>query len=204
MPRGLPENPAQGRRQLQKDVALGNIPPPPPLPPMPKDLRNLSTGATLSASAPMTSAQVIALARDAMQSALYENESQAAEASAVSNELKPGVTIDLSRKGIQKLPDEVVDIIKNELERFVHPVHISAWTALLTRLSSLALSHNQVNSFPTRFSECTSLRYLNVRNNQIREFPLPVSASVQMAHSELYRTDEPSSSVTSSHSRSST
>ncbi|TQN71398.1 Leucine-rich repeat-containing protein sog2 [Colletotrichum shisoi] len=155
MPRGLPENPAQGRRQLQKDVALGNIPPPPPLPPMPKDLRNLSTGATLSASAPMTSAQVIALARDAMQSALYENESQAAEASAVSNELKPGITIDLSRKGIQKLPDEVVDIIKNELER-------------------LALSHNQVNSFPTRFSECTSLRYLNVRNNQIREFPLPL------------------------------
>lgn len=68
----------------------------------------------------MTSAQVIALARDAMQSALHENESQAAEASAVSNELKPGVTIDLSRKGIQKLPDEVVDIIKNELERFVH------------------------------------------------------------------------------------
>ncbi|KAK0371969.1 RAM signaling pathway protein [Colletotrichum paranaense] len=155
MPRGLPENPAQGRRQLQKDAALGNIPPPPPLPPMPKDLRNLSTGASLSASSPMTSAQVIALARDAMQSALHENESQAAEASAVSNELKPGVTIDLSRKGIQKLPDEVVDIIKNELER-------------------LALSHNQVNSFPARFSECTSLRYLNVRNNQIREFPLPL------------------------------
>lgn len=116
--RGLPENPAQGRRQLQKDAALGNIPPPPPLPPMPKDLRNLPGG--LSASASMTSAQVIALARDAMQSALHENESQAAEASAVSNELKPGVTIDLSRKGIQKLPDEVVDIIKNELERFVY------------------------------------------------------------------------------------
>ncbi|KAK2735502.1 cell morphogenesis protein [Colletotrichum kahawae] len=151
--RGLPENPAQGRRQLQNAAALGNIPPPPPLPPMPKDLRNLPGG--LSASAPMTSAQVIALARDAMQSALHENESQAAEASAVSNELKPGVTIDLSRKGIQKLPDEVVDIIKNELER-------------------LALSHNQVSSFPTRFSECTSLRYLNVRNNQIREFPLPL------------------------------
>ncbi|KAF6829931.1 cell morphogenesis protein [Colletotrichum plurivorum] len=153
MARGLPENPAQGRRQLQKDVALGNVPPPPPLPPMPKDLRNLPGG--LSASGPMSSAQVINLAREAMQSALHENESQAAEASAVSNELKPGVTIDLSRKGIQKLPDEVVDIIKNELER-------------------LALSHNQVTFFPARFSECTSLRYLNVRNNQIREFPLPL------------------------------
>nr|XP_036576402.1 cell morphogenesis protein [Colletotrichum truncatum]KAF6783140.1 cell morphogenesis protein [Colletotrichum truncatum] len=48
---------------------------------------------------------------------------------------------------------------------------------ILSRMNwsgSLALSHNQVSSFPTRFSECTSLRYLNVRNNQIREFPLPL------------------------------
>ena len=33
--------------------------------------------------------------------------------------LKTGVTIDLSRKNIQKLPEEVVDIVKKELERFV-------------------------------------------------------------------------------------
>ena len=52
-----------------------------------------------------------------MKDALQHNESQAAEASGVSNELKPGVTIDLSRKNIQELPEEVVDIIKNELER---------------------------------------------------------------------------------------
>lgn len=84
-----------------------------------------------------------------------ETQNQAAEASGVSNELKPGLTIDLSRKNIVKLPEEVVDIIKNELER-------------------LALSHNGLQSFPPRFSECTSLRYLNVRNNKIKEFPLPV------------------------------
>ncbi|CRJ80507.1 hypothetical protein BN1708_000280, partial [Verticillium longisporum] len=111
------------------------------MPPMPNIRNTSSSNATLSASTPISSAQVIALAREAMQNALRENESQAAEASAVSNDLKPGVTIDLSRKGIQKLPEEVVDIIKNELERF---------------------------------AECTSLRYLNVRNNQIREFPLPL------------------------------
>ena len=59
------------------------------------------------------------MAREAMKVALEENEtqSQAAEATGVSNELRPGLTIDLSRKNIQKLPDEVVDIIKNELER---------------------------------------------------------------------------------------
>ncbi len=42
----------------------------------------------------------------------------------------------------------------------------------------LALSHNLISTFPARFSECTSLRYLNVRNNIIREFPLSVWAKV--------------------------
>lgn len=51
-----------------------------------------------------------------MRTAL-ESEGQAAEANAVGTGLKSGVTIDLSRKGIQKLPEEVVDIMKNELER---------------------------------------------------------------------------------------
>lgn len=78
-----------------------------------------SSGSMLSATAPLSAGQVIALAREAMNDALQENETQAAEASGVSTELKPGVTIDLSRKNIQGLPDEVVDIIKNELERSV-------------------------------------------------------------------------------------
>lgn len=37
------------------------------------------------------------------------------------------------------------------------------------------MSHNKLAGFPARFAECSSLRYLNVRNNDIREFPLPVS-----------------------------
>jgi hypothetical protein len=62
---------------------------------------------------------VVALAREAMKNALDENQTKAAEASGVSNELKPGVTIDLSHKQIQRFPEEVVDIIKNELERYL-------------------------------------------------------------------------------------
>ncbi|KAH8880048.1 RAM signaling pathway protein [Thozetella sp. PMI_491] len=139
-PRGLPENPAQGRRTNQ------SLPPVPPL-------RDVASSSNLAPNPPMSSGQVIALAREAMRAALDEHETQAAEASGVSNELKPGVTIDLSRKNIARLPDEVVDIIKNELER-------------------LALSHNSLTTFPARFSECSSLRYLNVRQNKIREFPL--------------------------------
>lgn len=64
----------------------------------------------------MSPAQVISLAREAMHTAL-ESEGQTAEASAVGSALRSGVTVDLSRKGIQKLPEEVVDIVKDQLER---------------------------------------------------------------------------------------
>jgi hypothetical protein len=78
----------------------------------------MPSNSSLSAQTPITASQVIALAQEAMKNALEENETKAAEASGVSNELKPGVTIDLSHKNIQVFPDEVVDIIKNELERY--------------------------------------------------------------------------------------
>ncbi|KAM7192857.1 RAM signaling pathway domain containing protein [Naviculisporaceae sp. PSN 640] len=147
-PRGLPENPAQGRRAI---AAAGTGPGNPPPPPVPNGLREASAGSGLSASAPLTSNQVLAIAREAMQLA-HENEAKNAEGSGVDN-LKPGLTVDLSRKKIQNLPEEVVDIIKDELER-------------------LALSHNYLETFPARFSECSSLRYLNVRQNRIKEFPM--------------------------------
>ncbi|ROW00620.1 hypothetical protein VSDG_03243 [Cytospora chrysosperma] len=147
---GLPGSPAQGRRA---GVAAGvNIPPPPPIP---KTVRKMPSNSGLTASAPIAANQVIVLAKEAMKKALEENESQAGEASVVSSELKAGVTVNLSHKNIQKLPEEVVDIIKDQLER-------------------LALSHNKISSFPARFSECTLLRYLNVRSNRISEFPLPL------------------------------
>jgi len=66
---------------------------------------------------PMSSEEVVALVREAMKSAIEENRNNAEEASGVSSELKPGVTINLAEKRIQKFPEEVVDIIKYELER---------------------------------------------------------------------------------------
>lgn len=115
---GLPGNPAQGRRPPPFSAAgtagLSNIPPPPPIP---KSVRKMPSNSGLTASAPIAASQVIVLAREAMKKAVEENESQAAEASGVSNELKPGVTVNMSHKNIQKLPEEVVDIIKGQLER---------------------------------------------------------------------------------------
>jgi hypothetical protein len=72
----------------------------------------------MPAQIPISASQVVALARDAMKNALEENQSKAGETSGMSNELKPGVTIDLSHKNIQRFPEEVIDIIKTELERY--------------------------------------------------------------------------------------
>ncbi|KAI8959436.1 RAM signaling pathway protein-domain-containing protein [Daldinia sp. FL1419] len=150
--RNLPTSMPPGMRRGPPNTALP-LPPPPPIPDQFNMSASSSSSSMLSTSASLSPSQVIALAREAMTSALQENETQAAEASGVSTDLKPGVTIDLSRRNIQALPDEVVDIIKNELER-------------------LALSHNKLTTLPARFSECTHLRYLNLKGNQIREFPL--------------------------------
>ncbi|KOS21716.1 Leucine-rich repeat-containing protein sog2 [Escovopsis weberi] len=155
--RGPPENPpiTQSRRP---SISATNAPLPPiPMPPLP-NARNAALpplpNAAQTPANPMTSSQVIGLVQDAMRHAL-ESEGQAVEASGIGPGLKSGVTIDLSRKGIHKLPEEVIDIVKNELER-------------------LALSHNQLSSLPARFVECTSLRYLNIRGNYIKEFPMPL------------------------------
>ena len=78
-----------------------------------------------------------------MQNAI-ESESQAAEAGAVGTGLRTGVTIDLSRKGIQKLPDEVVDIVKGELERSASKGSTARSDADTYTVSRLALSHNQL------------------------------------------------------------
>ncbi|KAK5997983.1 hypothetical protein PT974_00352 [Cladobotryum mycophilum] len=166
--RGLPDNnnnnnhpqpPPPQPRERRPSTAASSGPPPPtmPLPPLPNSRNGappppLPNGPVSTSSTSMTSVQVISLVREVVRNAL-ESEGQGVEAGGVGPGLKSGITIDLSRRGIQKLPDEVIDLVKNELER-------------------LALSHNQLSSLPARFGECTALRYLNIRGNQIKEFPM--------------------------------
>lgn len=111
--RSLSENPMAGRRPIPNSAATSNGPTGTPSLPT---LRKAASSTNLSASNGLPPSQVISLARDAMRNAL-ESENQVAEAGAVGASLKPGVTVDLSRKNIQKIPEEVVDILKNELER---------------------------------------------------------------------------------------
>jgi hypothetical protein len=61
----------------------------------------------------LTKAQVIELVYREMNKARDEDR-KATEANGISS----GVTVDLSHKQIEELPEEVVDIIKNDLERY--------------------------------------------------------------------------------------
>ncbi|KAF1987992.1 hypothetical protein K402DRAFT_392273 [Aulographum hederae CBS 113979] len=97
-----------------------------------------------------TDEDVIRLANTAMKNARAELQRLP------SSDMNPGITIDLGAKGINHLPDEVINAIKDDIER-------------------LALSHNRLSSFPVRLPECTRLRYLNVRWNHLREFPAPIA-----------------------------
>jgi hypothetical protein len=68
---------------------------------------------------------------------------------------RPKLTLDLGHSKIPRVPENVVDLIKSEVER-------------------LSLSHNQIWHIPLRFAECSQLRYLNIRTCMFREIPRSV------------------------------
>jgi hypothetical protein len=69
----------------------------------------------LPVSTRATAVEIIALARTAMR----EAQAQAAESEPLGDDAKELVTINLSRKNIWDLPDEVIDVVKHKLERSV-------------------------------------------------------------------------------------
>ena len=77
----------------------------------------------------------------------------------MSETVRPKLTLDLGHSKIARLPETVVDLIKVEVER-------------------LSLSHNQIWYIPLRFSECSRLRYLNIRTNVFREIPRGVRSHI--------------------------
>ncbi len=92
------------------------------------------------------------LFRKKVADARQDTEHALAGSEAVSDAVKPKLTLDLGHSSIARLPESVVDLIKAEVER-------------------LSLSHNQIWHIPLRFSECLHLRYLNIRSNVFREIP---------------------------------
>jgi hypothetical protein len=108
--------------------ASGSTRPPPPssgtMRRMPS-LQRMPSDSSMLPTIPTSTAQVVLLAKEAMQNALEENQTKSGGTAGITNELKPGITIDMSHKNIQRFPEEVVDIIKSELERYLSMRRIS-------------------------------------------------------------------------------
>ncbi|KAI1988087.1 RAM signaling network component [Ophidiomyces ophidiicola] len=96
--------------------------------------------------------ETLRLARCAVENGLQETKRSLAGSEAVGDVVRPKLTIDLGHKSISWVPDEIVDIIKDEVAR-------------------LSLSNNYIDRIPSRFQECVHLRYLNIRANGFTEFP---------------------------------
>ncbi|KAI4628948.1 hypothetical protein J4E83_003501 [Alternaria metachromatica] len=116
------------------------------------------------APTPISDDEVVALTKAAFEHSRQDiNHRAAAETPRELQQQQPGITIDLGHKNIARLPDEVIDVIRAEIER-------------------LALSHNLLSTLPSRLIECRRLRYLNVRYNAMREIP---NAILEMTSLEI-------------------
>jgi hypothetical protein len=65
----------------------------------------------------MPDEEIVALAKDAIEASREETRRSADSDGAAKDLQQPGATIDLGHKSILSLPDEVVEIIKDEIER---------------------------------------------------------------------------------------
>lgn len=116
--------------------------------------RNRDETTTLSisnASTVLTAEQTTELFRTKLAEAQQHNE-QALDKEGVNGVLKPKITLDLGHSNITRLPEAVIDLIRDEVDR-------------------LSLSQNQIWHIPLRIHECTHIRYLNIRHNAFREIP---------------------------------
>ncbi|OAL67396.1 cell morphogenesis protein Sog2 [Trichophyton rubrum] len=95
---------------------------------------------------------IIELAQRAVDSGIQDTKRSLAGSEAVEGVVRPKLTIDLGHANIARVPEAVVNIIKDEVAR-------------------LSLSNNHIDRIPSRFSECIHLRYLNIRANNFTEFP---------------------------------
>ncbi|KAI4116971.1 MAG: hypothetical protein LQ345_002705 [Seirophora villosa] len=73
------------------------------------------------------------------------------------------LTVDLSKRNIDQVPHEAVDLLTLEVER-------------------LQLAHNQISRIPDSFSQCRPLKYLNLRGNLFVDVPNPL---LSLPHLEI-------------------
>lgn len=78
-----------------------------------------SSNRQTSGSKLLTQEETIELARSAVDSGIQDTKRSLAGSEAVTDVVKPKLTIDLGHSHIVRIPEPVVDIIKDEVERYV-------------------------------------------------------------------------------------
>ena len=120
---------------------------------------------------PIPDEEVVALAKAAFSHSRQDISQRGPDAPREVQQQHTGITIDLGHKNIARLPDEVIDVIRTEIERCVP---VDPGFSSHADAARLALSHNLLQTLPSRLIECKRLRYLNVRYNAMREIPSAV------------------------------
>ena len=138
---------------------------------------------TKSESTLLSLEETTELFRSKVEDARQDTEHALAGNEDVSEAVRPKLTLDLGHSKIARLPENVVDIIKAEVER-------------------LSLSHNQIWHIPLRFAECSQLRYLNIRTNVFREIPrgvykLPLLEILDISRNKVRRISKEIRNLTS-------
>ncbi|MCJ1244387.1 RAM signaling network component [Trapelia coarctata] len=100
----------------------------------------------------LTPEEAIKLTRNVVEATRQEMRQTLRGTEEVGEALKLSLTIDLSRRGVNEIPEEMVEILKQDVER-------------------LTLSYNSISQIPSKFSECGNLTYLNLRGNCLEEVP---------------------------------
>lgn len=94
----------------------------------------------------LTQEETIELARRAVENGILETKRSLAGSEAVSDVVKPKLTIDLGHSNIVRIPEAVVDAIKDEVERYVW-LWIEGFTseAFLETIIDIILSETDVS-----------------------------------------------------------
>ena len=103
----------------------------------------------------LTAEETLEKAREEVEKARQKIREALSGSDGLSDVAKSTLTVDLGHKTIARIPEDLVELIKDDVER-------------------LSLSHNLLWLLPYKFSECSQLRYLNIRGNEFRDFPKAV------------------------------
>lgn len=139
--------------------ALQSVTPPPPPPPPPSPASSMEAE---DERAPPSREELLALVKSEVKKGGTDPSLETTELDEVSRDAVRRLhncDINLSRRNLRELGEELIDEMKDVVTRLaLHRNH-------LTGLSGLG----------PRIQECTMLKYLVLRNNDIREFPRDVS-----------------------------